>query len=70
MLRPVLAVAAVGVGGYALWKILWVLLLPLIGTLVGFMAFVVKAFFILALVLIALWVFKKVMTKAQEVTAQ
>ena len=54
MLRPVLTLAAVGLAGLAIWKILWLLLLPLVGTLFG-LAMVGVKFLLFALVVFALY---------------
>jgi predicted ABC-type exoprotein transport system permease subunit len=54
MLRPVLTLAAVGLAGIAIWKVLWLLLLPLVGTLVGLAMVGVKVL-LFALVIFALW---------------
>lgn len=54
MLRPVLTLAAVGLAGMAIWKVLWLLLLPLVGTLLGLAMVGVKVL-LFALVIFALW---------------
>jgi len=54
MLRPVLTLAAVGIAGIAIWKVLWLLLLPLVGMLVGLAMVGVKVL-LFALVIFALW---------------
>jgi hypothetical protein len=51
MLRPVLTLAAVGLAGIAIWKVLWILLLPLFGAFFGFMALALKV----ALFLFVVW---------------
>lgn len=53
MHKPLLAVAAVGVVGFALWKVAAVLLLPLVGTVLGFLFTIVKFVVIGALLLFA-----------------
>lgn len=37
MLRPVLIVGAVGVGGYVAWQVFMAFILPLIGAVLGFL---------------------------------
>jgi len=54
MLRPVLTLAAVGLAGIAIWKVLWVLLLPRIGTLLGRAMLGVKVL-LFAVVIFAIW---------------
>jgi len=54
MLRPVLTLAAIGIAGVAIWKVLWLLLLPLFGTLLGLALLGVK-FLLFALVVFALY---------------
>lgn len=52
MLRPILTVAAVGLAGVAIWKLLWILVLPLVAGLFGFALLALK----LVLVGLILWV--------------
>ena len=42
MHKPLFAVAAVGVLGFALWKLASLLLLPLVGTVLGFLLTILK----------------------------
>jgi hypothetical protein len=65
MLRPVLGVAATGVAGYVLWKLLEAVLLPLLGTAVGFVLFLLKIIFVVLLVLVAIWIFKRLTRPAE-----
>ena len=37
MLRPIMIVGAVGVGGYLAWQVIWAFLLPMLGALLGFL---------------------------------
>lgn len=55
MHKPLLALAAVGVTGFALWKIASLLLLPLVGTAVGFLLTILKFAAIGALLWLAYW---------------
>ena len=59
MLRPVVSLAAAGIVGIALWKILSILLLPLAGALIGFLLMILKVGLVVALVLIAVWLFRR-----------
>ena len=59
MLRPVVSLAAAGIVGIALWKILSILLLPLAGALIGFLLMLLKVGLVVALVLIAVWLFRR-----------
>jgi len=64
MVRPILTLAAVGVAGIALWQVLFTLLLPLIGTVVGFVVTLAKIAFLILLVLVAIWLFKRITRQA------
>jgi hypothetical protein len=55
MLRPILAVAAVGVGGYVLWQVLWGFLFPILGVVLGVVWTVLK---IALIVLAAYWIYR------------
>jgi purine-cytosine permease-like protein len=55
MSKSIVTVAAVGFLGFALWKILSILLLPLVGTLLGFLLTIVKVAVIAGLILLAWW---------------
>ncbi len=59
MFKPVLTLAAAGVIGVALWKILSILLLPLAGALLAFVATVLKVGLLIALVFFALWLWRR-----------
>jgi threonine/homoserine/homoserine lactone efflux protein len=52
-------VAGAGVAGFALWKVASVLLLPLLGTLLGFLFMIVKVGLIVGLVWLAIWFFRR-----------
>ena len=69
MLRPVLIVGAVGVGGYLAWQVIWAFLLPMLGAVLGFLWMAVK---IGLLVVLGIWVYKmfqKSIAKKQEATS-
>jgi hypothetical protein len=59
MLRPVVTLAAAGVVGIALWKILSILLLPLAGMLFGLLLTLLKVGLLVALVMFAVWLFRR-----------
>jgi hypothetical protein len=59
MFKPVLTLAAVGVAGFAVWKVLSVLFLPFVGTLLGIVLMLVKVALIVGLVMFAFWWFTK-----------
>jgi hypothetical protein len=65
MLRPVLAVAATGVVGYLLWQLFLKLVAPLLGVLAGFLLVAGKVVFLAVLVLVALWIFKRLSRRAE-----
>ncbi|MBE0591916.1 MAG: hypothetical protein IH616_05900 [Gemmatimonadales bacterium] len=58
MLRPVLIVGAVGVGGYVAWQVFMAFILPLIGAVLGFLWMVLK---IAALIGLAYWIYRMLM---------
>jgi len=68
MMRPILALAAVGVAGIALWQVLFTLLLPLLGTVVGFLVTLAKIAFLILLVLVAAWLFRRITKATSEAT--
>jgi hypothetical protein len=59
MLKPVLQVAAVGLLGVTIWKLASFLLLPLLGTVLGFVFTILKIALILGAILFVVWVLKK-----------
>jgi hypothetical protein len=59
MLKPLLSVAAAGLIGLVLWKILAILLLPLVGTLFGLLFVVLKVAFITGVVCFMIWLFRR-----------
>jgi len=56
MLKPVLQLAAVGVLGVALWKVLSVFMLPLLGTLLGVL---LKVALLAGLAFLVVWWLRK-----------
>ena len=56
MRAPLVKVAALGVVGFALWKIATILVFPVVGALLGLL---IKGALIVAVVLFAMWFFKK-----------
>ena len=55
MHKPILTVAAAGVLGFAIWKVLSFLLLPLLGTVLGMFFAVLKVVLVVGLVFLVLW---------------
>jgi hypothetical protein len=68
MLKPLSGLAAAGVAALVLYKLMVLLLLPLVGVAIGLAMLVVKALFILLTVILAIWVFRR-MTRRESVTA-
>jgi uncharacterized membrane protein len=66
MLKPIVSLAAVGFLGFALWKVLSFLFLPLVGTLIGMVLTLVKVAAIVGVVLLVLWVLRGRKDDAQE----
>ena len=58
-MRPVVTLAAAGIIGVALWKVLSILLLPLAGLLLGLVLTLVKVGLLVALVMFAVWLFRR-----------
>ncbi len=57
--RPVLQLAAAGVIGIVIWKVLSILLLPLLGTFLGFLFMIVKVALVVGLIVLAFWFLKR-----------
>jgi type IV secretory pathway TrbL component len=69
MFKPVLTLAAAGFVGVALWKVLSVLFLPLLGTVLGVVLTLVKVALIVGLVMFVFWWFTKNNKKDGEAPA-
>lgn len=59
MLKPVLGLTAAGMLGILLWKLLGILLLPLAGIALAFLISVFKVVMVVGLVLIAMWILRR-----------
>ena len=59
MMKPVVTLAAAGIVGVALWKILSIRLLPLAGLLRGLVVTLLKVGLLVALVMFAVWLFRR-----------
>jgi hypothetical protein len=68
MLKPILGVAATGVAAVLAWKLLVIVMLPLVGLAIGVVAFMIKAAFFLLMLLIAYLVYRK-MSRDDSATA-
>ena len=66
MLKPVITLAAVGFVGAIVAKVLFMLLLPLFATLIGFVALAIKIALIVGLVWLGFFVFRKLTEKPSE----
>jgi len=66
VLKPVITLAAVGVVGAIVAKVLFMLLLPLFATLIGFVALAIKIALIVGLVWLGFFVFRKLTEKPSE----
>lgn len=69
MHKPILVVAAAGAVGFGLWKLASVLLLPLVGTVLGFLLTILKFVAIGALVWLAFWLITRKKDKGGEAPA-
>ena len=65
MARPVLTLAALGVAGMLVWRLVWGLVLPVV---VGVLAVLIKIAFWVGLILLAIWAIRRV-TKGSETQA-
>ncbi len=65
-MRAMIGVAAVGVFGVVIWKVLWVLLLPLFATVVGVMITVLKFALIGAAVYVVYRLYRKYVSEPAE----
>ena len=63
MIKPLLGVAATGVAAVVIWKLLAIVLLPMIGLAIGLVALVIKVFVILIVLLMAYWLYKRAMRR-------
>jgi uncharacterized membrane protein len=59
MAKPIVTVAAAGFLGVALWKLLSILFLPLVGTLLGMLLTVLKVVLIVGVVLLVWWLVRR-----------
>jgi hypothetical protein len=59
MLKPIVSLAAAGFLGLALWKVLSILFLPLVGTLIGMLLTVLKVALIAGIVLLVWWLMRR-----------
>jgi len=59
MSKSFVGLAALGILGFAIWKLLPILLFPLLGGLLGLLFFVVKIAAVVAVVMLVVWMFRK-----------
>ena len=59
MLKPLFGVAATGVAAVLAWKLLVLVMLPLVGLAIGVVAFMIKAAFLLFILLTSYWVYRR-----------
>lgn len=59
MLKPLLGVAATGVAAVLAWKIMALIMLPLLGLAIGFVALMIKLLVVFFVLLIAFWLFRR-----------
>jgi hypothetical protein len=68
MLKPVLGLAATGIIAVILFRLLAVLLLPLIGITIGIVLIAIKVAFWVGVAWFAIWLFRR-LTRSDTVTA-
>lgn len=66
MAKPIVSLAAAGVLGFALWKVLSFLFLPLVGTLLAVLFTLVKVAAIVGVVLLVMWLLRGKKDDAQK----
>ena len=59
MIKPLLGLAATGVVAVVAWKLLLLLVLPLVGVAIGIAAVVIKVLLLLLLFTIAFWLYRR-----------
>jgi hypothetical protein len=63
MFKPLLGIAATGVVAVLAWKLMVLILLPMLGLALGIVAVVIKVFFILFVLMIAYWLYRRLMRR-------
>jgi hypothetical protein len=64
--KPILGVAATGVVAVLLWKVLLILLFPLVGIAVGFLFLVAKIVFVGVMVCVAIWLYRRLARREEK----
>jgi hypothetical protein len=64
-MKPLFAVAAVGVAGFAIWKLATMFLLPVVGVVLSFLF---KVALVIGLAWLALWFFRRNDNKGERGT--
>lgn len=70
MSKSFVGLAALGVLGFAIWKLLPLVLLPLLGGLLGLVVWAVKIAAVVGLVMLAVWLFRKRTDSDKEAPAE
>ena len=65
-MKPILGVAATGVVAVLLWKVLLVVLLPLMGIAAGFLVMIAKVVVVAVMLCVAIWVFRRSARSEQQ----
>lgn len=66
MLRPIAAVAAAGFLGVLIYKLLWMLLLPVFAVVIGVVGLVLKIALIAGIVWLGIFLFRKLTERPSE----
>ena len=66
MVKSLGMVAAVGIVGLVLTKLLWMLMLPIVGIFIGFMVIAFKVLLVIGLVWLAFSLFRKFTDRPSE----
>jgi hypothetical protein len=59
MIKPLLGLAATGVVAVVAWKLMALVMLPLLGIAIGFVALMIKLMVVFFVLLIAYWLFRR-----------
>jgi hypothetical protein len=65
-MKPILALTATGVAAVLLWKLLLVVLLPVLGIAAGFLFLVAKLVFVGVMICVGIWLLRRAALRAEK----
>jgi hypothetical protein len=65
-MKPILAITATGVAAVLLWKLLLVVLLPVLGIAAGFLFLVAKLVFVGVMICVGIWLLRRSALRAEK----